>query len=166
VNGLVSSRLRPAGRGAFAAPRPTAVVAVASALLLAVSWVHFSHTTTHWDVWWGYGVFFLGSAVAQGLLAVALLRWPGRAVALSGIAVNLAIIVTYIVSRTAGVPFGPHKHVAEPAAVVDVACTTAEIVIVGLLVSLLDGRSRRWVGNGILAIGAVLWALRLTGTML
>ena len=149
-----------AGRDAVRASRPA--VAAAAALSLLAAWVHFAYMGSHFDVWWAEGAFFLASGVAQSLLVVALVRRPGPAVAWLGIAANLAIVATYVWSRTAGVPVGPHAHVPERSGAVDLSTTGAEIVIVALLLTLLGPGSRRWLTNLVLAGGLLLWIARLT----
>jgi hypothetical protein len=163
MSGLAAPGER-ATAGARAAPRLAAPAAAAAVSLLA-AWVHLAYTASHLRQWWAYGAFFLAAGVGQALYAPLVLRRPGPAVALLGIAGNLAIVGMYVVSRTAGVPLGPHAHVPEPAGPIDLATTGAEIVLVGVLLTLLDTRSRRWAVNGHLAAGALLWALRLSGVL-
>ena len=45
----------------------------------------------HFEEWWGYGAFFLVSALAQALYAPLVLRRPNRMVLLLGVGGNLAI---------------------------------------------------------------------------
>ena len=125
--------------------------------------VHLWVAPGHFDVWWGYGTFFLAAAFAQGLLAVVLLRWPGRAVPLAGIFGNLSVVALYVVTRTSGVPFGPHTTRAEEAGVLDMATTAVELATVVFLLSLLGGRARVVAVNAVLLAGAGFWALRLMG---
>lgn len=135
----------------------------AAALSLVAALVHLWVAPGHFEVWWGYGAFFLAAATAQGLLAVALLRWPGQAVPLAGIFGNLAVVALYVVTRTSGVPIGPHAARAEEAGVLDMATTAVELATVVFLLSLLGGRARRVAVNAVLLAGAGFWALRLMG---
>src|SRR4051794_13683376 len=145
-----------------AAPR-LAAPAVAAVLSLLAAWVHFAYAASHLRQWWAYGAFFLAAGVGQALFAPLVLRRPGPSVAAIGIAGNLAIVAMYVVSRTAGPPLGPHAHVPEAAGPIDLATTGAEIALVGVLLTLLGTRSRRWALNLLVAAGALLWALRLSG---
>ncbi|MEA2317895.1 MAG: hypothetical protein QOD44_2084 [Solirubrobacteraceae bacterium] len=154
---------RPAAAGRSAARR-LAVVS-AAALSLAAAWVHFAYMSSHFREWWAYGAFFLAVGAGQALLAVVLIRRPAPTIVLAGIAGNVAIIGMYVLSRTAGVPLGPHAHVAERTGAVDVITTAAEVALVGVLLVLLDRTGRRRVGNVLLVIGLALWALRLTGRL-
>lgn len=137
----------------------------AAALSLAVAWVHLAYVSSHLRQWWAYGAFFLAAGVGQALFAPLVLRRPVPWVAAVGIAGNLAIVGMYVVSRTTGPPLGPHAHVPEPAGAIDLATTAAEIALVGVLLTLLGARARRWTVNLIVAGGALLWALRLGGQL-
>jgi hypothetical protein len=60
-------------------------------------------------------------------------RWPALPVLLLGIAVNLAIAILWLVTRTTGTPLGPHAGDTEGVGIVDLACALAEVgVAVGL----------------------------------
>jgi hypothetical protein len=135
----------------------------ASALSLAVALIHLWAAPGYFEVWLGYGAFFLAVAAAQGLFSVALLRWPGRALSLAGIFGNLSIVVLYIVSRTSGVTIGPHAGRAEEAGVLDMSATGIELMIVVFLLTRLGGRERSVAINAVLLAGAAIWILRLTG---
>jgi len=145
--------------------RMSRAVAVAAGLSLAAAYVHLAYLESHWRSWWAYGAFFLAAGAGQALFAPAILRWPSRALALVGIAGNVAIVGMYIASRTTGVPLGPHAHVPEPAGVIDLSTTAAEVALIAVLMTLLDARTRRWTANALLAIGALLWLMRLTGRL-
>jgi hypothetical protein len=150
------SRARPA--------RTTAPLAAAF-LSLAVAWVHLAYAAPHLRQWWAYGAFFVAAGAGQALFAPLVLRRPAPAVLYAGIAGNLAIVVLYVVTRTAGPPLGPHARVPEPAGTIDLATTAAEIVLAGVLLSMLDPRARRRVLDVLVVAAAALWALRLTGRL-
>jgi hypothetical protein len=147
------------------AARRTAAPIVAAVLSLGAAWVHLAYTASHLRQWWAYGAFFLATGVGQALFAPLVLRRPSAWLVLTGIAGNVAIVAMYVVSRTAGPPLGPHAHIPEATGGVDLATTGAEIALVAVLLTLLGGRTRRWVGNALLAGGLLLWALRLTGRL-
>lgn len=154
---------RQADHPAGLSPTGVAPAVYAAALSLVAALVHLWVALGHFEVWWGYGSFFLAAAFAQGLLAVVLLRWPGRAVPLAGIFGNLAVVALYVVTRTSGVPFGPHATRAEEAGVLDMATTAVELATVVFLLSMLGGRARGMAVNAVLLAGAGFWALRLMG---
>jgi hypothetical protein len=156
-----SAGAEPATPPPAALPRPALIAAVV--LSLATGWVHLAYTESHFDSWWGYGVFFLGVGLGQGLLGAALLRWPNARVALFGVVANLAVVLTYVISRTDGVPFGPHADVAEKATTADLLTTAGEIALVGLLLAMLGRTARRVAVDAILVLGVLLWVVRLSG---
>jgi len=155
------------GREVFPRARPARVTApLAAALLsLAVAWVHLAYAASHFRQWWAYGAFFVAAGAGQALFAPLVLRRPWPAVLYAGIAGNAAIVGMYVLTRTAGPPLGPHARVPEPAGPIDLATTAGEIVLVGVLLSLLEPRARRRVLDVLVAAAAVLWAMRLTGRL-
>ena len=156
--------LRTAAASTAATPRSRRRAIRAAALLsLAAAWVHFAYMGSHFGQWWAYGAFFAAAGAGQALFAPLILRRCRPWLVAAGIAGNLAIVGMYVVSRTSGPPLGPHAHVPERAGAVDVATTATEIVLVGVLVTLLGSTSRRWTANALLAAGGLLWALRLSG---
>jgi hypothetical protein len=142
-------------------------VYLAAALSLAAALIHLWVVPEHLREWWGHGAFFLALALAQGLGAALLLRWPDeQPLFLAGIFGNLAVIALYVVSRTAGVPFGPHAGMAEEmAGVLGLGATAAELGIVVALVTLLEGSWRGRTMNALLFVGALAWAARLLGIL-
>ncbi|CAN5648112.1 hypothetical protein BH20ACT11_BH20ACT11_04490 [soil metagenome] len=140
-------------------------VYAAAALSLAAAGAHLWAFPEHLLMWWGYGAFFLAVALAQGICAVLLLRWPAAPVCFAGIWGNLSVVTLYIVTRTSGVPFGPHAGKMEGAGLLDMAATAAELGIVLALVTLLGGVARQRTVNALLLLGAVLWAARIAGLL-
>ena len=158
---------RSGERDVVSPARPARVPApLAAALLsLAVAWVHLAYAASHLRQWWAYGAFFVAAGAGQALFAPLVLRRPVPAVLYAGIAGNVAIVLMYVLTRTAGPPLGPHARVPEPAGPIDLATTAAEIVLVGVLLSMLDARARRRVLDVLVAGAVALWALRLTGRL-
>lgn len=156
---------RPAGNRTEPSPRGvSAAVHTAAALSLAAALIHLWAAPGFFEVWWGYGAFFLAAASAQGLFAVALLRWPGPMVCSTGVFGNLAVVALYVVTRTAGIPFGPEApRGAVDAGLLDMTATAVELATVVFLLSLLGGRARAVAVNAALLVGAGFWALRLMG---
>lgn len=114
--------------------------------------LHSLLTSSHFEQWWGYGVFFMLAAMAQGLygffvFASHLLheapitqRWNARqlrAYYAVGIAGNLLLVGMYVVTRTVGIPFfGPEAGTVEEWDVLGLVTKGLELVIVALLVVL------------------------------
>jgi hypothetical protein len=104
----------------------------AAALSLLAAAMHLWVVPEHLEEWWGYGTFFVVLAAAQGLYALGLLRRaPSRPLLLLGVAGNLAVVIIWLVTRTAGVPLlGPHAGEVEGIGALDLTCTLAEVGIV------------------------------------
>ncbi|HEV8043664.1 MAG TPA: hypothetical protein VGP38_00660, partial [Rubrobacter sp.] len=85
--------------------RMKTVLYAASALSMVAALTHLWAMPEHFEEWWGYGIFFLVAAVAQGFYGLALLRRPGQPLLVLGVGLNLAVVVLYVVTRTIGVPF-------------------------------------------------------------
>ncbi len=121
----------------------TQILYLAAMLSLAAALIHAWVVPEHFEEWWGYGTFFLVVALAQGLYSLGLVRWPGQELFVLGIAGNLAIIVLYIVTRTAGIPlFGPHAGEVEEIGGIDLVSVIVELVLVIALVVLLRASRR------------------------
>ncbi|HEX2728958.1 MAG TPA: hypothetical protein VHM16_04335 [Rubrobacteraceae bacterium] len=130
--------------GANAARQSTGGLLAAAAMLSTVgAALHMLVVPEHFEEWWGYGTFFLITALAQGFGGIALWRWPGHPLFLIGIAGNLAIVGLWLTTRSVGVPFfGPHAWEIEGIGAVDLACTLSEIVLIFTLSVLLRGLGR------------------------
>ena len=61
----------------------------------------------HLEHWWVFGTFFVVTGLFQLAYATAVLRRPTWPVALTGIVVNLGIVLIWVLSRTAGLPITP-----------------------------------------------------------
>ncbi len=114
-------------------------------------------------LWWGYSLFFVGVALAQGVYAAVLLRWPTQRVFFAGVWPNLAFFVLYIVWFTEGIPFGPHTGMLLDLQRLDIAGALAEAAVIVTLVSLLRGNLRRRTINVLFVVGIAIWVARLAG---
>jgi hypothetical protein len=107
------------------------VVRPALALLsMGAAVIHFVVIPGHWDEYWGQGLFFVIAAIAQLLWAVWVLVAPSRLLYLLGAAGNAAIVVLWVVTRTAGVPAGPGAGEAEAVEFADTLATVFEVLLV------------------------------------
>jgi hypothetical protein len=76
------------------------------------------------------GAAFVATAIFQiAWAAPASVRLDARTLDI-GMAGNGAVVVAWIASRTAGLPFGPHAWLAEPVGAVDATATVLELLIV------------------------------------
>lgn len=147
----------------------------AAALAIAAGLVHLWVAPQHLASWWAYGAFFLAIAIGQAGLGLVLLRRPAPGAVFAALWINLAIVVTYVVERTAGLPtwLQPggsdtgHSN-GDNAATMDAfgtAASVAEIGLIVLLAAMLPGLYRRLTMNGLMVVGVVLWGLRLAGLL-
>lgn len=135
----------------------------AALFLVGAGAIHLSVVPAHLDEYVPYGVFFVAAALAQWGLAVALIRSPSRPLAVAALGVSLALVVLWVVSRTAGLPISPRPWVPEDVGISDLAATLIELVATVLLVVLalrpLRRRRPRWrfpIGVVPAAAGALL----------
>jgi hypothetical protein len=107
------------------------------ALSLGAGVIHFAHAGEHFDLTWYHGTFFAVVAWLQLSWAAAIIVRPTRRLLLLGVLGNLAVIATWVVSRTAGMPFGPTKGEAESIALSDGLATGFQVGIVVLSLAVL-----------------------------
>lgn len=177
--GTTNPLIRPAttvarGEGETAARR-LAPATSAAALAVAAALIHLWVAPQHLAQWWVYGAFFLASAVGQGALGLVLLRRPAPGLVFAALWANVAIVVMYVVERTAGLPGwlqpggsdAGHSHGDNTATMnyLGTAASVVEVALIVLLAAMLPGVYRRVAMNGLMAIGVVLWGLRLAGVL-
>ena len=133
-----------------------------AATLVGAAAIHLAMTPSHLGESAVEGTGFVVSAwLGLGLAALVVLR-PRPWVLMASIAVNAALIGAWMVSRTAGLPFGAHAGHAEEVSVVDGAAVALEamgIVLAGLL---LVGSATVLVRSSGLALAGGFGALALT----
>jgi hypothetical protein len=103
---------------------------VISLLSLGAGAIHFAVIQSHFEEYWLSGLFFAVVAWLQVLWAILIVANPTRLMALAGAAINGAVVVVWVLSRTAGIPFGPEAGTPEEAQFVDVVATSFEFLIV------------------------------------
>lgn len=81
------------------------------------------------------GAAFLLAAALQAAWAVAAARGLSEPVVRAGVVLQLAVAAAWAVSRSVGLPVGEHPWSPEPAGVLDVLTTWAELLVVALLVA-------------------------------
>jgi hypothetical protein len=95
----------------------------AGAVHLAMAPIHAPNSTTE-------AILFAIAGWAQILLAIGLMMRPSRQLLGATLLLNVGIIVGYIMSRTAGLPFGANPWEAEEVQAVDLMTTLFEAAIV------------------------------------
>jgi hypothetical protein len=121
--------------------------ALLGALSAAAGVIHLVMLPSHMAESTLEGIGFAVAGWLQLLFAVGILLAPSRALLRAGIVANLAFIGAWIVSRTAGLPFGAHSGHAESVGFVDATAVAFEgaliLASVALLARPLLGASRR-----------------------
>jgi hypothetical protein len=113
-------------------------------------------TQQHFQEWWGYGVFFLATAICLVGFGLALITdaidpryMPGdvngirRLMYAVGAIGIVSILVLYALTRTTGIPLGPGSGSVESVGVIDLFAKTAEVLAVaGLVILYIKTRPR------------------------
>jgi hypothetical protein len=131
MNSTVSAK-----NGATRAGATDRMLYSAATLSFLAEAIHLWVTPEHYLQWLGYGIFFLVVAALQGILGAALLFRPGRGIFVVGIVGNLAVVALWVYTRAAAVPLGPMAGEAEAVGALDVVCTSVEVALVVLLMTL------------------------------
>jgi len=106
----------------------------AGAIHLAMAPIHAPGSTTE-------AIAFAVVGWLQVLLAIGLVLRPGRELLQVAILLNAAVIVAYVFSRTAGLPFGENPNDAESVRGIDLMTTIFEaILVVGAAALLVNPR--------------------------
>lgn len=122
------------------AMRENPLLALAVFASLGAGVIHLAIAPQHTS-WWLSVAFFLGLGLAQIGGAVYLAARPVPTSIMLGLAlVNVGALATWLISRTTGMPFGPHKGVAEPAARTDIVASVLGLTIVLTAVAI----ARHW----------------------
>ncbi len=156
--------------------RPAAPAAVVRSprilLLIGVSAVagliHGKAFIDHVDHYWLFGVFFAVLTYAQILWAIQLWRRPDDRRFFKAVAVmSLGVAAIWLISRTTGLPIGPWAGRPETMGLPDVVVTLDELVIAGLIASILRPEGRiaarlRWLDtDNCIRFGSLLCSLSL-----
>jgi hypothetical protein len=144
------------------------VIVLPVALLSAgAAAIHFAAAGSHFQEWWAFGVFFVGSGVAQLAWALVAVRSPSPAVWRAGMLGNAAIVALWILTRTVGAPVGPDAYTPEPVGVPDAVASGLELAIVLAALCWVPARgsSRKlaWSVGGITFVLTTLALLSVLG---
>ncbi len=113
-------------------------------LIIGLSWsaglIHVQAAITHLDEYVPHSVFFALLAAAQLAWGVAVCRRGARGFLAAGAALNLAVIVLWVFSRTTGLPFGPEAGGPEAVGGLDSLASADELALVILVLEQLRDR--------------------------
>ena len=138
----------------------------AGVLAVTAGAIHFAAAPAHFAEVVLYGAFFVLVGATQVAIGVGLLRRPSRRLAMLAVIVTLVVFAVYYVSRTSGVPFGPHAYEPEPTGSLDALSKLVELGLLAALVPLVSGRPARGLARFVppafvLVGGGILVALAL-----
>ena len=129
-------------------PRRRRVEILVGVCVIVSGCAHGLVTQQHFQEWWGYGVFFLATAVCLVGFGLALITdaidpryMPGdvnrirRLMYVAGAAGLVGILALYVVTRSIGIPVGPGSGSVESVGAVDLLAKTTEVLaLMGLVV--------------------------------
>ncbi|WP_311983953.1 hypothetical protein [Parafrankia sp. CH37] len=96
---------------------------------LGAAATHAAVAPSHFGSWPLSGVFFIAAAIFQASWALPALRQAGRRTMAAGLLVNAGSILLWLVSRTSGLPIGPHAGLPEQVDRVDLTTVAFEAVV-------------------------------------
>jgi len=143
--------------------------AAAGLLVAGAGVVHLAVIPDHLREYVPFGVFFVVVGLGQLAAAVAVLLRPGRRLLLAIAAANALLVVSWLVSRTTGLPVGPDPWSAEAVEVADIVCVLLEVVAVVVLLGMgvrgPQSRERRRVRTplGVTAVAVAVGVASFVG---
>jgi hypothetical protein len=153
-----------ADRAARAIPRAGAgelLVFSVGLLSAGAAAIHLAVAKMHFDEYTLFGVFFVGSGIAQFLWPLWLLLLRLRPLLLLGAIGNAAIVALWAVDRVWGLPLGPTPWMPDPVGFGDSVTAAFELLLVIGCISLLVRPHRRWL-TGMAALALTAGVLVLT----
>ena len=131
----------------------------AATTLLIGAGIHALAVAPHAEHWVAAGAFFAGLAAAQALAGGLLVTSRSRVGPAAAASVSVLTVALWLVTRTAGLPFGPGAGVPETVSLGDLLSTASSLATLVALVPLLrlpTPRSFRLTGaaGGALSVAA------------
>src|ERR671934_1289545 len=129
-------------RGLPRAGAGEALVVAAALFSAGAAAIHFAVAKMHFDEYTLFGVFFVGSGVAQLVWPIWVLFRRWRPLFLLAALGNAAIVALWAVDRIWGLPIGPTPWKPDPVGFGDSATAAFEVLLVAAGVTLFTGRRR------------------------
>ncbi len=160
--------LDESGSGGSGRPRHVDVGSVLrwsiAALMVGSAGIHFGMMGEHAGVSWTHGMFFAVVAWLQILFAGAIVFRPSRTVVLAGIALNVGILVVWVLTRTVGIAIGS-DGTPDPWGTIDIIAAAFEgVAILAMLGLLIRGVARRPISAGV-GIGGPAFVAIIVATL-
>ncbi|MFH0243933.1 hypothetical protein ACGRHY_16240 [Streptomyces sp. HK10] len=141
------------GKGARTAPGGVGADRVLAAFAsLGAAAIHVAAAADHYDQWWVSGLFFYAAGIFQAGWSVVALRTAHPAGMVVGLLANVAVIATWAVSRTAGVPVGPGAGVPEHIGRAGITAVAFEAVVCLVAVRYVRRRVARGLASPLRAV--------------
>jgi hypothetical protein len=118
------------------------LVAPAAILSFGAATIHFWVMPAHLDEYLPFGVAFAFLALFQLGWGAAYLRRRPAWLIVVGLVVNAGTVVTWVWSRTAGLPLGPDPFTPEALGLGDLAASLFEVILIAILAMQLEPRTR------------------------
>jgi len=134
--------------------RPSLALVAMSVLGAGSALIHALVCGEHFREWVLYGVFFLCASTLQSVWSILILLRPNRGLLWLGAIGNAMVIVTFVFSRTTGMPFGPEPFHPEALDTLGLVATSCEICLVALATRVLRA-TRRNPGGSIALLGSL-----------
>ncbi|WP_018504940.1 hypothetical protein [Parafrankia discariae] len=96
---------------------------------LGAAATHAAVAPGHFGSWPLSGLFFYATALFQAGWALAVMRGAGRRTMVAGLLVNVGSILVWAISRTSGLPVGPHAGMPEQVDRVDLTTIAFEVAV-------------------------------------
>jgi hypothetical protein len=144
-----------------------------AAALVGAAVVHSTVVGEHYGAWALAGIFFLCVQVVETLLALAVIFYWSAATAAAVAVTSFGTVAVWLVSRTAGLPFGPAEF-RSPEAIgsADLACCVMELAAAALVIPwalhrwpVRQSSWRAW-SKGTITLASLLTAVFLVVTAL
>jgi hypothetical protein len=109
------------------------VLLAIAALAWAAGLIHAVAGVDHFREYWLFGLFFALLAPAQVVWGGGVYRSPRRRLLIAGGALNVAVALLWVVSRTVGLPLGPETWRPEPVGAIDLLASCDEAALAALV---------------------------------